>query len=56
MKERKHPDKPRAKIVAISANAMTEDIKKSYDSGCDGYLTKPIKKIKLIEAIASYLN
>lgn len=54
--ERKHPDKPRAKIVAISANAMTEDIKKSYDSGCDGYLTKPIKKIKLIEAIASYLN
>lgn len=54
--EKTHPHRPRTKVVAISANAMTDDIQKSFESGCDGYLTKPIKKIKLLEAVYSYLH
>lgn len=53
--ERATPDRAASKIIAISANALNEDIRKSYYSGCDGYLTKPIKKVKLLEAIKSHL-
>jgi CheY-like chemotaxis protein len=40
--------------VALTAHAMKEDIQKSLDAGCDGHITKPIKKKKLLETILEY--
>lgn len=36
-------------IVALSAYAFESEIQKSLDSGCDDYLSKPVKKGKLTE-------
>ena len=44
----------RTPIVALTAHAMKEDEQKSRDAGCDGHLTKPIRKAVLLEAIAKY--
>ena len=41
----------RTPILALTAHATTEERKKCLDAGCDGHLTKPIKKSKLLEAI-----
>jgi two-component system, sensor histidine kinase and response regulator len=40
------------RIVALSAYAMKEEVQKSLDAGCDDHLTKPIKKARILEAIA----
>ncbi len=44
----------RTPIVALTAYALKEDEEKSLAAGCDGHLTKPIKKIKLMEEIDRY--
>jgi CheY-like chemotaxis protein len=44
----------RTPIVAVTAYALREEIKKSIDAGCDAHLTKPIKKTMLIETINTY--
>ena len=44
----------RGPIVALSANAMSEDISRSIEAGCNAHLTKPITKFKLIEAIQNF--
>jgi len=41
-------------IIALTAYALKEDEGKSLDAGCNGHLTKPIKKAKLLEALAEY--
>jgi two-component system sensor histidine kinase/response regulator len=41
-------------ILALSANALQEEIKKSYEAGCDEHLTKPIKKAALLETLEKY--
>lgn len=41
-------------IIAITAFAQKEDAQKSYDAGCDVYLTKPIAKDDLFRVIANY--
>jgi PAS domain S-box-containing protein len=41
-------------IIALTAYALKDEIQKSYDAGCNGHLTKPIKKATLLEAIKSY--
>ncbi len=38
-------------ILALTANAMKEDIKKTRDAGCNLHLSKPIRKARLLEAI-----
>ncbi len=42
---------PRTPLLALTAHATTEERQKCLDAGCDGHLTKPIKKSKLLEAI-----
>ncbi len=41
-------------IIALTAYAMEVDARKSLEAGCDGHLTKPIKKGRLLEAIDQY--
>jgi len=42
-------------IIALTANAMKGDDKKCIESGCDGYIAKPINQTQLVEAIGKYL-
>lgn len=42
-------------IVAVSANAMMEDIQKSLEAGCTEHVTKPLKKSALIELVQRYI-
>ena len=41
-------------ILALTAHALKEDESKSRDAGCDGHLTKPIKKRVLLEVLGRY--
>lgn len=41
-------------IVALTAYALKEEVKKSLDAGCDDHLTKPIKRQVLLEAVTRY--
>ncbi|QDK47344.1 hybrid sensor histidine kinase/response regulator [Bdellovibrio sp. ZAP7] len=51
--EKTHHHKP-VPIIAVSANAMAEDIQKSLDAGCTEHLTKPVKKTALLEMVQRY--
>jgi PAS domain S-box-containing protein len=46
----------RTPIVALTAYALTEDIQKCLDAGCDDHLTKPIRKPILMEAIRKFTD
>lgn len=41
-------------IIALTAYGMKEDIQKSLDVGCNGHITKPVKKTQFFEAVAAY--
>lgn len=41
-------------VIALTAYALKEEIQKSFDAGCTAHLIKPIKKLKLLEAILKY--
>ncbi len=43
-------------IIALSANALTDDINKAHEIGIDYYITKPIELIKLKLAISEVLT
>lgn len=43
-------------IVALTANAMKEDMDACYKAGCDDFIHKPISQQKFKEAIVKYLK
>ncbi|MDX9697689.1 MAG: response regulator [Bacteroidales bacterium] len=47
---------PEIPIVMQTAYAMASDEKQSYEAGCDGYISKPIRAKKLIEVVAKFLE
>src|SRR2546426_1499899 len=46
--------RPPTPIIALTAFALQEEIRKSLDAGCTAHLTKPIKKAILLNAIQEY--
>ena len=52
---REHDETRNIPVVAISANAMPEDLKKSKDAGFDGYITKPVNVKELLAIVESKL-
>lgn len=53
--EREH-HRPPTPIIALTASAFKEEVKKSTAAGCIAHLTKPIKKKTLLAAIVQYTN
>ncbi len=51
-----HPDAKRVPIIAISADAMIEDIRQAMTLGFDEYLTKPIEPQKLYKVLENCIN
>jgi signal transduction histidine kinase/DNA-binding response OmpR family regulator len=43
-------------IIALTAYALAEELRKSIEAGCNGHITKPVKKAKLIESIQKHFN
>jgi signal transduction histidine kinase len=43
-------------IIALTAHAFIRFKKKCLDAGCSDFLTKPVKKAKLVETIATHLH
>lgn len=41
-------------IVALTAHALSEELNKCMEAGCTAFITKPVKKAVLIEAISKY--
>lgn len=46
---------PHTPIVALTATAVLEDLKRTIESGCDSYLVKPVKKTQIVEVLAENL-
>ena len=42
-------------IIALTAHAMTEDLKKCLTVGCNDYVCKPVRRRVLVEAILNHL-
>jgi CheY-like chemotaxis protein/HPt (histidine-containing phosphotransfer) domain-containing protein len=45
---------PAIPIIAVTANALPQDVKSSAKAGCDYHFSKPISKNKLLSAIEEY--
>ena len=43
-------------IVALTANAMYGDEERVLAAGCDGYISKPVSRVKLISTVKQFLN
>jgi len=41
-------------VVALSANALPEEIQRSLTAGCDAYMVKPVRKAQLLERLGYY--
>ena len=48
--------RPRTPVIALTANAVKQDMERSLEAGCDDHLTKPIKKQILLGALRERLS
>ena len=51
----RHPRAATIPIIAMTANAFDEDMKKSVESGMNGHLSKPIDIDKFLQTIAEFV-
>ena len=49
------PDTDRVPIIAMTANAFSEDVKQSLDSGMNAHIAKPVEPQKLYQILCEYL-
>ena len=43
-------------IIALTGRAMVEDRARSIEAGCNGHLTKPLRRTVLVEAISRFTH
>ncbi len=53
---REHNGLSQAKVVAVSAGTLDEDIQKARDLGFDGFIAKPIKPDQFAQQVENILN
>ncbi|WP_432737269.1 response regulator [Maridesulfovibrio sp. FT414] len=41
-------------IIAVTAHALPENEDRAYDAGCDYFMTKPVRKADLLEAVQRF--
>lgn len=46
----------RVPIIALTANAVAEDVERSLAAGCQAHLTKPIRRKTLLDVVAHYMG
>lgn len=51
-----NPETALIRVVALTAHTLPGDRKRALDSGCDGYITKPLDVPNFIEQIEGYLQ
>lgn len=50
------PATARIPVIGLSAHAMSSDLDKALEAGCDDYDTKPVDLIRLLEKMQSQLD
>ncbi|MBI1382889.1 MAG: response regulator [Planctomycetaceae bacterium] len=45
----------RLPVLALTAHAMAEDRARCMDAGCDGYLSKPVERARLVQMVGEWL-
>lgn len=50
----RRPDAATVPILAMSANAFTDDVVRSLEAGMNDHLSKPLEFRKMMEIIAKY--
>ncbi|MSS62512.1 diguanylate cyclase domain-containing protein [Velocimicrobium porci] len=56
IRKMKRKDSKKVPIIAMTANAFDEDVKRSVESGMNGHLSKPIDTGKMLEILESVLK
>jgi two-component system sensor histidine kinase/response regulator len=46
----------RTPIIALTASALDDAVRRAKDAGCDMHVSKPVKKATLLEAIAGSIE
>jgi CheY-like chemotaxis protein len=48
--------KPRVTILALTANALKDEVGRCLEAGCDAHVAKPIKKMVLLKALIEHTD
>ncbi len=43
-------------IIALTAKAMKGDAEKTLEAGCDGYMSKPVRRKELLDSVTAWLE
>jgi len=44
------------KVVMVTSKDERAEVRKAFDAGCDGFITKPVQKEELLRQVASLLR
>jgi len=47
---------PQLPIIAQTAYALSDEKEKSFEAGCDDYISKPINRLELLSKLEKYLK
>lgn len=56
IRKREHGTNKRVPIIAVTAHALSSDMNKALQAGCDDYAPKPIQLDQLLEKIQAHLG
>lgn len=48
-------NRKRLPVIAVTAHAFASDEEKCFEAGCDGYISKPIKKEKMLQMMSEFI-